>query len=363
MGNYFVGSLMNATTPIPITQPLEEEPQNNKRFRRSSMDPNSARLRCLCLHGYGSNNDITSIQVDNMRLEALGIACDLFEAMHQCPAQNDILRMFSEEPFRTWVLKPHHGWDLTCADDAELRAMRVSMLQSLREASAIIAAHGPYDIIYGFSMGAAFATALCTPAIWSSFLELPAPPCRFVICACAGGLGLLEAPALSSAFTGNGSDREPCAVPATRDFVAEQTMTSQTDAAALIVVATSMEEERQEKKKESRSSREEVSVAAGDKKGVAGLESDASEHRSQLLEVVGKTRHCIIPDKNIKSFHIIGRSDPGKADSEQIAELFASRVTYELPFGHELPMQLRRDEDFRRALAAFLATAVAPTDR
>ena len=49
--------------------------------------------------------------------------------------------------------------------------------------------------------------------------------------------------------------------------------------------------------------------------------------------------------------------------SEQIAELFASRVTYELPFGHELPMQLRRDEDFRRALAAFLATAVAPTDR
>lgn len=40
-----------------------------------------ARLRLLCLHGYGSNNDITALQLGHLQLEQrLGVACDLIEA-------------------------------------------------------------------------------------------------------------------------------------------------------------------------------------------------------------------------------------------------------------------------------------------
>ena len=74
------------------------------RLRLSKKLPRFTRLRCLCLHGHGSNNDITQMQVDNLKLEEHhGVACDLFEAAHPCDAQDDIMPFFSRAPFRSWV--------------------------------------------------------------------------------------------------------------------------------------------------------------------------------------------------------------------------------------------------------------------
>ena len=38
----------------------------------------SSGLRMLCLHGHGSNNDITRMQIDHLQLRELhGVSCDL----------------------------------------------------------------------------------------------------------------------------------------------------------------------------------------------------------------------------------------------------------------------------------------------
>lgn len=89
------------------------------------------RLRVLCLHGHGSNNDITQMQVGNLRLEPVhGVACDFFEGRVLAPARDTTLELFSAGPFKTWV---------------DLDAPNESLARSLRDIMAIIKTHGPYD--------------------------------------------------------------------------------------------------------------------------------------------------------------------------------------------------------------------------
>ena len=52
------------------------------RFRRSWSTTHAGRLRLLCLHGWGANNDITRLQVTNLGLEDKhAVSCDLIQAV------------------------------------------------------------------------------------------------------------------------------------------------------------------------------------------------------------------------------------------------------------------------------------------
>ena len=98
---------------------------------RFSAASKPGRHRMLCLHGHGSNNDITKMQTGNLRLEPVhGVACDFFEGRYLAPARDSTLEIFSEGPFRSWV------------DPA---SPNESLERSLRDIMEIVETHGPYD--------------------------------------------------------------------------------------------------------------------------------------------------------------------------------------------------------------------------
>lgn len=265
----------------------------------------TARLRCLCLHGYGSNNEITEMQVDNLKLEALGVACDFMEAAHACPPQNETLRAFSDRPFRSWVLRPTSGWDIASADGSQTEALRTSLVRSLRDVAAVAAAYGPYDMVYGFSLGASMATALCCPEVWGELLHCAAPPFRFIVSACAGGSALLRCP-MPTLLAHDGEGKRAG----------------------------------------------EAKAGEGGCGGPGGGGGDGEAKGAVIT--AGKPL-------GVGSLHIIGQRDPGRADSERVADLYGSagREVFRTAFGHEIPMQLRRDKALQEALASFLETVVA----
>lgn len=135
-------------------------------------------LRMLCLHGHGSNNDITMLQVHNLLLrETHGISCDLFEAELETSANVPALEMFSDRPFRTWF-----RWYMPTAGPLATSTLD----DSLERIMAVVREQGPYDGIYGFSQGAFTATTFCNPTVWRGRFGLDTCPFRFCILANAG---------------------------------------------------------------------------------------------------------------------------------------------------------------------------------
>ena len=68
------------------------EKEGDRHFSRGS----PGQLRLLCLHGYGSNNDITGLQTTNLRLATRhGVSCDLLQATKETDAQDEILELLS----------------------------------------------------------------------------------------------------------------------------------------------------------------------------------------------------------------------------------------------------------------------------
>ncbi len=54
---------------------------SSQHSEESATEPAPRRLRLLCLHGYGANNDISALQLRHLQLEErLNVACDLIEA-------------------------------------------------------------------------------------------------------------------------------------------------------------------------------------------------------------------------------------------------------------------------------------------
>mmetsp|Transcript_6806 Transcript_6806/g.9526 ORF Transcript_6806/g.9526 Transcript_6806/m.9526 type:complete len:256 (-) Transcript_6806:106-873(-) len=123
---------------------------------------NGRPLRMLCLHGRGSNNDITGIQMMSLGLERFVEIDTLCGKMHYEPASK-IFRKLSTRSFRIW-------WN-----DAE------TFQKAIIRVLTIIKKYGPYDGLYGFSMGAALVTALSTPGISKVFNHRIT--WRFVVCA------------------------------------------------------------------------------------------------------------------------------------------------------------------------------------
>ena len=58
-------------------------------------------LRLLCLHGRGSNNDITALQFNNMRLRTR-LSLDFLHGPEQASAQSSTFELFSAKPFQAW---------------------------------------------------------------------------------------------------------------------------------------------------------------------------------------------------------------------------------------------------------------------
>lgn len=131
-------------------------------------------LKILALHGRGSNNDITTIQLTSLECPTRCVA-DLLSAPHDAGPQSGVFRMLSNRPFHEW------GY-------AE---------EPLRGVLAYIETHGPFDGLYGFSQGAAVVTALSKPGVAEGFGSKRT--WRFVICACGvppPGGGTVDLPSL-----------------------------------------------------------------------------------------------------------------------------------------------------------------------
>ena len=123
-------------------------------------------LRLLCLHGRGSNNDITALQFNNMRLRTR-LSLDFLHGPELASAQSSTFELFSAKPFQAW-------WSGTLSA-AKLRRL-VAYLEHY------VARLGPFDGLFGFSQGAALAT-LASAADVRHALGLPeAPPWKFVVC-------------------------------------------------------------------------------------------------------------------------------------------------------------------------------------
>eukprot|EP00900_Chrysochromulina_parva_P005082 jgi/Chrpa1/14575/Chrysochromulina_OHIO_Genome00021918-RA len=137
-----------------------------------------SKLRVLCLHGHGSNNDITQLQLIGLALREIhGVSCDVVEATIEASAQNSTLEMLSERPFRTWF----RWWMLGTNIFAT-----TSLDESLEQLMQVVERYGPYDGLYGFSQGAFMCSVLCNPAAWRGRFGLDKCPFRFVILANAG---------------------------------------------------------------------------------------------------------------------------------------------------------------------------------
>jgi hypothetical protein len=131
-------------------------------------------LKILALHGRGSNNDITAIQLSSLEIPTRCVA-DLLSAPHSSSPQSDVFHMLSNREFHEW------GHDE----------------KALKGVLAYIERYGPYDGLYGFSQGAAVVTALSKPGVAEGFGSKRT--WRFVICACGvppPGDGTVDLPSL-----------------------------------------------------------------------------------------------------------------------------------------------------------------------
>ena len=140
-------------------------------------------LKILALHGRGSNNDITAIQLSSLEIPTRCVA-DLLSAPHSSSPQSDVFHMLSNREFHQWG-----------HDEAALKGVL-----------AYIERYGPYDGLYGFSQGAAVVTALSKPGVAESLGS--ARTWRFVICACGvppPGDGTVDLPSLQISGA-----RDPC---------------------------------------------------------------------------------------------------------------------------------------------------------
>ena len=132
-------------------QPVEEEPDPAAlvKLKRSRDVTHTGRPRILCLHGRGSNNDITRFQMVHTRL-CEHADCDLLHSPLADYAYSSDFHLLSALPFHAW-------WHGTLDGKRLARVLRLVLRYVER--------HGPYDGLYGFSQGAALVSLLSRPGM------------------------------------------------------------------------------------------------------------------------------------------------------------------------------------------------------
>lgn len=130
--------------------------------------------RILCLHGGGSNNDITPFQTGGLKLHER-MECVYLHAPHVVRKCYPGLQIFSEGPFYTWS-------DST----KSLEDQEDQWEESLEYLAEYCKKKGPFNGVYGFSQGAAIITNFSNPKIWKDQFNMIACPWKFAILACAG---------------------------------------------------------------------------------------------------------------------------------------------------------------------------------
>ncbi|KAJ8610682.1 hypothetical protein CTAYLR_005665 [Chrysophaeum taylorii] len=167
----------NETTMFPgIEEALDLDVYADMLDPNLAIKRNGRPLRLLCLHGHGSNNDITAIQMCSLGLHSR-CSVDLLHGAQPCAPQAWTFTQLSARPFKSW-------WD-----------MRGGGLEAaLRRVLLAVEEHGPYDGLYGFSQGSAVASWLSLPGVAESLGAKRT--WRFVVCAGGVDIGLDEAMAL-----------------------------------------------------------------------------------------------------------------------------------------------------------------------
>lgn len=126
----------------------------NDRYRPDGVRRRRRNLRILCLHGRGSNNDITDMQINFTSLRDVhGVSCDCLEATEEVEPYANNFEDFSDRPFYSWFSfgPPLSSW-FSAATPAG--APGGDLHTSLLRVMAVIQQCGPFDGLYGFSQGA-----------------------------------------------------------------------------------------------------------------------------------------------------------------------------------------------------------------
>jgi len=142
----------------------------NNNNKNSSSSTTKKKLRILCLHGGYSNNEITVFQTTGLKLYKIA-DCDYLHAPHFVGSPYPGLELFSEGPWYTW----------TTISELNDKNSTKKWKESIEYALNYIETNGPYDGIYGFSLGVAMITQLLLSLPKKSTLP------KFVILACGGG--------------------------------------------------------------------------------------------------------------------------------------------------------------------------------
>ena len=178
---------------LPSSSSSEEQPADaeldpaahvslkHSRLVQPPLDAAHARRpRLLCLHGRGSNNDITRFQMVHTRLCEYA-DCDLLHAPLDDDAYSSDFHLLSALPFHAWW----HG---------TLDGQRLAHV--LRLVLRYVERHGPYDGLYGFSQGAALVSLISRPGMIDALGGCAVRPWSFVILGCGVHLGDEAAAAL-----------------------------------------------------------------------------------------------------------------------------------------------------------------------
>ena len=140
-------------------EPSEVDPTALRRLQVSRPLNSPARPRILCLHGRGSNNDITQFQMVHTRL-AQHCDCDLLHAPHPDSAYSSDFHLLSQQPFYAWWF-------------GEIDGPRLARV--LRRVLRYIERFGPYD-----GCGCPDSTAAVAASTSGTPLTAPAPRLPFL---------------------------------------------------------------------------------------------------------------------------------------------------------------------------------------
>ncbi|RYH20248.1 hypothetical protein EON65_24060 [archaeon] len=152
-------------------------------FSQNFMETGS---RALCLHGWRSSNEVTAIQCANLGITSLFEVTYLHGPVASEKAADEFTSLFGG-PYYSWLDHTIDDSDGNSSSPDHLERLEYQLVQSVQYIINYIQTNGPFDVVYGFSQGAALATILSSSKVLQYF-GLAEVPWKAVICCCAAGV-------------------------------------------------------------------------------------------------------------------------------------------------------------------------------